>query len=73
MEQYFATMSEDIRHERSLLLLLSLTNPDIIQQSKLTDHETNTIKKVCSRKITLIYNDKIISCTTIIGIKFSLF
>ena len=29
MEAYFATMFEDVRHERSLILLLSLTDPDI--------------------------------------------
>ena len=29
MEHYFATMFEDVRHERSFLLLLSLTDPDI--------------------------------------------
>ena len=30
MEQNFAVMFEDIRHERSLILLLSLTDPDIL-------------------------------------------
>ena len=29
MEQYVFVMFEDIRHERSLILLLSLTDPDI--------------------------------------------
>ena len=29
MESYFATMFVDVRHERSLILLLSLTDPDI--------------------------------------------
>ena len=29
MEQYFAVLFEDVRHERSLLLLLSLTDPDL--------------------------------------------
>ena len=38
MEAYFATMFEDIRHERSLMLLLSLTDPDILKQSKFTDN-----------------------------------
>ena len=33
METYFATMFEDVRHERSLILLLSLTDPDILKQS----------------------------------------
>ena len=30
MEQYFAVMFEDVRHERSLIFLLSLTDPDIL-------------------------------------------
>ena len=34
-EAYFATMFEVIRHERSLVLLLSSTDPDIIKQSNL--------------------------------------
>ena len=38
-EEYFATKLEDIRNERSLILLLSLTDPDILKPSKLTDHE----------------------------------
>ena len=29
MEQYFSTMFEDVRHERSLLLILSLTDTDV--------------------------------------------
>ena len=39
MEQYFATIFEDDRHERSLILLRSLTDPHILKQSKVTDHE----------------------------------
>ena len=48
MEAYFATLFEDIRHERSLILLLSLTDPDILKQSKFTDDEINIIQKSCS-------------------------
>ena len=44
MEHYFATMYEDVRHERSLFLLLSLTDPDILRKSKSTDHEIDIIK-----------------------------
>ena len=29
MEQFFTTIFEDVRYERSLILLLSLTDPDI--------------------------------------------
>ena len=44
MEQYFNTIFEDIRHERSLILLLSLVEPSILKQSKFTDHEIDIIK-----------------------------
>ena len=39
MLAYFATLFEDIRHERSLIELLPLTDPHILEQSKLTDQE----------------------------------
>ena len=57
MEAYFSSLFEDIRHERSLIILLSLTDPDILKQSKFTDDEINT-KKSCSRKITQTKNIK---------------
>ena len=44
MEAYFSNLFEDIRHERSLFLLLSLTDPDILQPIKFTDDERNIIK-----------------------------
>ena len=44
-------MFEDIRYERSLILLLSLVEPDILQQSKFTDHEINIIKDIALDKI----------------------
>ena len=44
MEQYFVVIFEDVRHERSLVLLISLTHPHIIRQSKFTDYENDTIK-----------------------------
>ena len=46
MEQYFNTIFEDIRHERSLILLLSLVEPDILKQSKFLDHEIEIIKNI---------------------------
>ena len=46
MEQYFATMFEDVRHERSLILLLSLAEPDILKQSKFSDDEIIIIKNL---------------------------
>ena len=51
MESYFAMMFEDIRHERSLILLLSLTDPDILKQSKFTDDEINIIKNLALEKL----------------------
>ena len=44
MEAYFSTMFEDVRHERSLILLLSVTDSDILKQSKFTDDEVEIIK-----------------------------
>ena len=51
MEQYFNTIFEDIRHERGLILLLSLVEPDILKQSKFTDHEVSIIKDIAFEKI----------------------
>ena len=51
MDQYFATIFEDIRHERSLILLLSLVEPDILKQSKFTDHEIDIIKNNALEKL----------------------
>ena len=46
MEQFFAVMFEDVRHERSLILLLSLTDPDTMRQSKFTDYAIDIIKNI---------------------------
>ena len=51
MEAYFSTMIEDIRYEGGLILLFSLTHPDILKQSIFTDHELNMIKNPALRKI----------------------
>ena len=51
MEQYFKTIFEDIRYERSLILLLSLVEPDILKQSKFNDYEINFIKNIALEKI----------------------
>ena len=42
---------ENVRHERSLILLLSLTDQGILRQSKFTDHEIDEIKKLALEKI----------------------
>ena len=46
MEQFFSTMFEDVRHERSLLILLSLTDPDKMKQSNFTDDEIRIMKNL---------------------------
>ena len=51
MEQYFNTIFEDIRHEKSLILLLSLVEPSILSQSKFTDHEIDIIKNIALEKL----------------------
>ena len=51
MEEYFTTIFEDVRHERSLILLLSLTDPDILKQSKFTNDEINIIKNLALEKL----------------------
>ena len=50
MEAYFSTIFEDVRHERSRILLLSLTDPNILKQSKSTDDEINIIKCLALEK-----------------------
>ena len=51
MEQYFATIFGNVRHERSPILLLGLVEPDILRQSKLADHEILIIKDLGFDKI----------------------
>ena len=51
MEAYFNNIFEDIRHERSLILLLSLVEPDILKQSKFTDHQIDIIKNIALEKL----------------------
>ena len=51
MEQYFNTIFEDVRHERSLFLLLSLVEPSIIKQVKFTDHEIDFIRDIALQKL----------------------
>ena len=51
MEQYFSNLFEDVKHERSLILLISLTDPDILKQSKFADDEINIIKSLALEKL----------------------
>ena len=51
MEQFFATMFEDLRYERSLVFLITLTDPDAIKQSKFTEHQTKLLKNIALEKL----------------------
>ena len=51
MNQYFAAIVEDVRHEHSLIFLLSLVEPDILRQSKFTDHEISFIEDLAFAKL----------------------
>ena len=51
MEKCFSTTFEDDRQERSLNLLLPLTDPDTLKQSKSTDHEITIIKNLALEKL----------------------
>ena len=51
MEQYFATIFEDIRPERNPILLLSIVEPDILKQSKITEDEIDITKNTALQKL----------------------
>ena len=50
MQQYFSVMFEDVRHERSSILILSLTDANKLRQNKFTDCEIHIIKKLALKK-----------------------
>ena len=51
MERSFSTMFDDVRHERTLLPLIPLTDPDKLRQSKFSDHEYDIIKNLALEKL----------------------
>ena len=51
MEQYFSNFFEDIRYEKSTIILLSLIEPDILKQSRFTNDEIIIIKDLALDKI----------------------
>ena len=71
MEQNFNTIFEDIRYERSLILLLSLVEPDILKQSKYKDHEIETINYIALEKLNRQRNLKEIIALEILEKQFS--
>ena len=52
MDQKFPTILEDVRNERSLILLLSLTDPDKLRHSKIAEVEESNIKDIVLEKLT---------------------
>ena len=51
MEQDFSTIFEDVGHERTLILLLGLVEPNILKQSKFKDYEIEITKNIALEKI----------------------
>ena len=51
MESYFIKLFDNIHYERSLILLLSLTDPDILRQTKFRDDEIKIIKNIVREKL----------------------
>ena len=51
MEAYSATTFEDVRHDRSITLLLSLTDTVILKQSKFTDDKIKIMKNIALQKL----------------------
>ena len=71
MEQYFDSIFEDVRHERSLLFLLSIVEPDIFRQSKFLDHEIEIIKNIALEKLHRQRNIKEIIALELLEKQFS--
>ena len=71
METYFNTIFEDVRHERSLILLLSLAEPDILKRSKFLDHEIEIIKNIALEKLHRQRNLEEIVAMDLLGKQFS--
>ena len=71
MEAYFNTIFEDVRYERSLVLLLSIVEPDILRQSKFLDHEIEIIKNIALEKLNRQRNLKEIIALDLLEKQFS--
>ena len=51
MEAYLDNIFENVRLERSLILLLSIVEPAILRQSNILDHEIEIIKSIALEKL----------------------
>ena len=71
MEAYFSNLFEKIYYERSITLLLSLTEPDILRQSKFTDQEFAILKNIALEKLHRQRNLKEIDALDLLENQFS--
>ena len=71
METYFNTIFGDVRHERLLILLLSIVEPDILRQSKFLDQEIEIIKNIALEILHRQRNLKEIIAMDLLEIQFS--
>ena len=51
MEKNLATLCKGVRLERSLNILLSLTDLDNLKQSRFTEYEINLLRKLAPEKL----------------------
>ena len=51
MEKYFSTLFEDVRYERRVILVLSLTDEGILNQNGFTEDEIKIIKNIALQKV----------------------
>ena len=51
MEKYFLTLFEDVRYERTLILILSLTDEGVLNQAGFTENEIKIIKDIALQKV----------------------
>ena len=72
MEAYFDSIFEDVRHERSLILLLSIVEPDILRQSKILDHEIEINENIALEKLHRQRNLKEIIALELLEKQFSI-
>ena len=72
MEQYFDSIFEDVRHERPLILLLSIVEPDILRPSEFLHHEIEIIKNTAPEKLHRQRNLKEIIALEILEKQFSI-
>ena len=60
METYFSSLFENVYCERSLILSLSLPDPDILRKRKLTFNEISIVKNLAPEQLHRQQNVKII-------------